>query len=161
MFFHNNQEFESRLSRDILKGIWLDSPNILLSWDTNDADFHELFKDFEVHTVVIGGYCVDNVIFFGEERCHMGIGVDRRIHDIDFSRDIYNNIKDNDFSDLFQRFFAFQEKLKSEFGMPIKVYNSRKHGYLGCDWSFKGKVKLSHYLLDRFGWGEHVCFEHV
>jgi len=165
MFYrkHNNQ-------LDILKGVQIDEPNIFVPWDIDENDFTNMFKNHSVYLVVEKNYSVKDVTILGESHCNIGVVFNKTMCKIGVSRDICeedNSLKDKsiktpeDFHAYLKKSFGiFQTALESAFGKPTKREESTTApNFESCEWDIGNKIKIYHYVMDRFGLAEYLFIE--
>ena len=157
-------------SKKLLLGIQIDNPKVFIPWDISEMDFVELFKCHGIDFVVEKNYYVKNVTLFGENHCNIGVTFEKTIRKIGISRD--NCEEDNSLKDkliktpegckiyLEKSFKSFQIALEKEFGKPTKR-SKNETGFDECEWDIGKKIKIYHYVMDRFGLAEYLWIERI
>jgi len=163
MYYHNNQCNQE----NILQGIRIDEPKIFVPWDTSENAFKEMFKTSDMSVVSKGNYFVKDSTIFGERLCNLGFTFEITIRKVGISRSNYEEYHPDYMKSLaglktaLSRSFAmFQKSLIKEFGEP-----SRRDKVLdefeSCEWNIGDKIKVYHYVIDRFGLSEYLFIENV
>ena len=137
---------------DILKGLQIDEPNVFVPWDKNVKDVEERFpKNLLIH-ITDGYYTIKDVTLFDILTCNIGLHYDHgnMLKRIEFFR--------NDYDDLIKSYKDFQIVFENKFGKPIKRKKVLNH-FESCEWDIEGKVKIHHYVMDRFGLAEYLYIE--
>ena len=153
---------------DILKGLQIDEPKIFIPWNIDENDFVNMFKNYTVARN-IERYCgVKNITVFGEINCNIVAGFDKTICKFSISRDHCeedNSLKDKsiktpeDFKIYLEKSFKnFQIALEKSFGKPSKRIKSLD-SFESCEWNIGNKIKIYHYVMDRFGLVEYLHIE--
>ena len=165
MCYQNNCNAEK-----LLLGIQIDKPEVFIPWDISEIDFVELFKCYSIDFVVEKNYFVKNVTVFGENHCNIGVTFEKTIRKVGISRDNCeedNSLKDKsiktpeDFKTYLEKSFkSFQFALEKEFGKPSKREKVLDE-FESCEWDIDNKVKIYHYVMDRFGLAEYLWIERV
>jgi hypothetical protein len=137
----------------ILKGIQLERPKILISWDTEETDFIDIFHTLDAVKIADMNYFVKDVDFIGEKRCNMGLEFRRTPYRISFSRNSCDG-----YDDLVKSFGFFQSALENAFGKPIKRQKTMDD-FDSCEWKIGDDIEIRHYVMDRFGLAEYLCFK--
>jgi hypothetical protein len=161
MFYHKNAN-----ETDITKGLQIDEPMIFMPWDMHKRGFIRMFKDHNVSCIVKNNYFVKDVTIFGEKHCNIGVEFDKTIRKIGISRVYYdgtswitNGYMKNNQYDYFRSFKDFQTAIIKKFGEPTT--KTKNHdGFENCVWYVGDKIKISLYIMDRFGLAEYFYIEY-
>ena len=144
MFYLNKQD-------DILKGLQFDSPSVFIPWDTTENDVEELFHYHDLRRVTEGYYAIKNARLFNNLICNIGLHFSITLKTIEFFRgDIHN---------LNESFYDFQMIFEKRFGKPTR--RKQTSDFESFEWNIGNKIKINHYVLDRFGLTEYLSIENV
>ena len=150
---------KSNNPKDILKGLQIDDPKILIPWDINEDDFVDMFKN---HNVARNSekYCgIKNITVFGEINCNIVVEFDKTICKFSVSRNYPERyVFEDDY--LIKSFNAFQIAIEKAFGKPTKKSKDETN-FKNCEWDIGNKIKIYHFVMDRFGLGEYLRIEKI
>jgi hypothetical protein len=145
MFCHKNNNQTS-----IIKGLQIDEPRIFVPWDTSEKDVATHFQNYTLSCVTDSYYIINDVRLFENLICNIGLHFDNVLKRIEFFR--------NDYSDLHKSYNDFQIIFESKFGKPSKQ-SSDPTDFENCEWDIGNKIKIYHYVMDRFGLAEYLFIE--
>ena len=165
MFYHKS-------NKDILlQGVQFDEPKVFIPWNISEDKFMNVFPNCNVKRIVNENYYfVKEVTIFGESPCNIVVAFEKTMRKINISRDICeedNSLKDKsiktpeDFHAYLKKSFGiFQTALESAFGKPTKREESTTApNFESCEWDIGNKIKIYHYVMDRFGLAEYLFIE--
>ena len=150
MLLHTNDR-----KKDVFYGLKINRPMVFIPWDIKENEFIEMFKNHNIRKVVEKNYFIEDVDFLNEKNCNMGVAFKETLYEISFSRQNYNG-----YDGLIKSFENFQISLEKAYGKP----NKRKEvliNFESCEWNINKKIKIFHYVIDRFGLEEHLCIENT
>jgi hypothetical protein len=131
------------------EGFKIDDPKIFVSWDTNEKTLKNLFRGQNLKHVTDGYYTI-NISCLDGLNCMLGFHfepiMNGHLKKLEFFR--------KDYSDRQKSFSEFQNYFESAFGQPTIVCQG-DDGLNSYEWHFN-KVKILHYIFDRFGPEEHM-----
>ena len=145
MFYHNRNN-----QLDISKGLQIDDPMAFVPWDTIANNIETCFPNNPLSCVTDSYYTIKDVRLFDTLTCNIGLHFDNMLKRIEFFR--------NDYSDLRKSYNDFQMIFESKFGKPSKR-SSDPTNFESCEWDISNKIKIYHYVMDRFGLEEHLFIE--
>ena len=131
----------------ILKGLQFDDPMVFIPWNIGARVFETEFQNHQISCVTDGYYTVKDVRLFDILVCNVGFYFDTRLNRIEFFR--------NDYSNLQKSFNEFQTVFEANFGKPSKQANASTN-YETYEWNIRNKIKIHHYVMDRFGLTEYL-----
>jgi hypothetical protein len=143
MFYHNHQA-------DILKGLQIDEPAVFIPWDTSVNNVEACFPNNPLSCVTDCYYTIKDVRLFSTLTCNIGLHFDNMLKRIGFFR--------NDYSDLRKSYNDFQMIFENKFGKPSKR-SSDPTTFESYEWDIGNKIKIYHYVMDRFGLAEYLFIE--
>ena len=163
MFYHKHNN-----RTNILNGIHIDEPMIFVPWGIDESGFTHMFSNHNISIVVGKNYFVKDVTIFGEQHCNIGVTFDKTMYSLGISRDNCendNSLKDKsiktlgDFQAYLKKSFEdFQVALEISFGTPDK--RAKIMGdFESCEWDIGERIKIHHYIADRFGLAEYLFIE--
>ena len=142
---------------EILKGLQIDEPEIFIPWDINEDNFVDMFKNHNLARN-IERYCgVKSITVFGEINCNIVAEFDKTIRKFSISRNYPEGyVFEEDY--LIKSFDAFQTALERQFGKPTNRKKTEIN-FESCEWDIGNKIKIYHYVMDRFGLAEYLFIE--
>ncbi|MFZ2196552.1 MAG: hypothetical protein WAV13_02380 [Thermodesulfovibrionales bacterium] len=164
---------------NINKGYQIEQPSVFIPWDIDEKGLQELLDKYGLQRITEGYYCITCVSLEGLHH-NMGfhfeikpatrkieefekfvdsIGTrikkvgpkvnlqrEGKLRELEFFRETYPNLKES--------YDNFQSHFEKFFGKPL--YTKNKYSkFPNHEWQFKD-VNISHYVIDRFGQGEHL-----
>jgi hypothetical protein len=140
----------------IIFGFQLDDPNLFIPWDITQKKLIDLFQGHELKQVT-NGYFTTSCISLGGLHHRLGFHFEPQksntLKKIEFFRD--------DYSDLEFSFNEFQKFFENQFGYPSKSYPKSQEGFYSYEWIIKNKIKIYHFIFDRFGLEERLYIERI
>ena len=136
----------------ILSGLQIDAPMIFVPWDMTVKDVDGYFINHSLSRVTDNYYTIKDVKLFDTLICNIGFHFDDTLKRIEFFRD--------DYSDLQKSYDDFQVVFESKFGKPSKRSISSTN-FEDCEWDIANKIKIYHYIMDRFGLAEYLFIEWI
>jgi len=139
----------------LLNGLQVDFPNVFIPWDTNEKSFEEKLCCHGFSLVVEKYYSAVNTVIFGEEHCIIGVKFEETISEFGISRDYYGG-----YDDYIRSYSAYHKAIERLFGKP-----DQRQKVLGefedCIWTIDRKIKIHHYVMERFCLEEHLRISRV
>lgn len=136
----------------ILKGLQIEDPMVFISWDISVKDVGGKFKGYPICYVTDSYYTIKGAKLFNTLACNIGLHFENTLKRIEFFRDNY--------SDLVKSYNDFQAIFESKFGKPSKWIITSTN-FEACEWDIGNKVKICHYVMDRFGLAEYLYIEKI
>ena len=162
MYYHNQCN-----QANILQGIRIDEPTFFVPWETGENGFIEMFKTSNMSVVSKGNYLLRDSTIFGERLCNLGFTFDITIRKVGISRSNYEEYHPDCMKSLeglkvalSKSFAMFQRSLIKEFGEPFRRDKALGE-FESCEWNIDDKIKVYHYVIDRFGLSEYLFIENV
>ena len=130
-------------------GFWIDEPNIFVPWNISEQELETLLGKQGLKRVTDGYYTIACTTPGGQKHLlgfHFRPQKGGRLRELEFFRDAY--------ADLKKSYEDFQKHFEGEFGPPNSAEKS-EDSFDRYVWRL-GKIKIEHYVLDRFGPEEHM-----
>jgi len=134
----------------ILDGIQIDAPNVFIPWDLCESEVRKIFLNYQVSHIVDAYYAIKDVRIFNTLVCNIGLHFDKALSRVEFFR--------NDYADLHKSYNEFQKVFIGKFGKPSRRSRASA-GFDSCEWDIDNRVKISHFVMDRFGLTEYMFIE--
>jgi hypothetical protein len=142
MFCHNS----------IIKGLQIDDPKVFLRWNMKTRDIGIRSCNQSISCVTDNYYVIEDAKLFNYTLCcNVGLHFNKRLKSFEFFR--------SDYKDLNQSYTDFQAIIVNKFGEPSKR-NTNATSFEYCEWELSSKIKIYHYVLNRFGLEEHLTIAH-
>ena len=154
MYFHKKHKINKNLE-NLLNGVQIDTPRVVIPWSIEKCEFDKLFHSHEIHSITKSDCLVKGVTFLGEKNCNMGVSFDPLLNRIAFSRNEYQGHKG-----LVKSYRSFNNALIEAFGEPNE-HKKELEEFEDCIWRVSGTVEIHHYVMDRFGLGEHLYLKYI
>jgi hypothetical protein len=139
-------------SKEILNGFQIIDPKIFVPWNIDEKRLIDLFKDRNLKQITIGYFTADCTSLKGL-KCTIGFHFEPRsngsLNMLEFFR--------TDCDDQIISFNEFQYKFEQTFGKPTKISRGYQ-GFNNYDWILS-TIKISHYVIYRFGVEEHMTIK--
>ena len=136
----------------ISKGFYVDDPEVLFEWNS-DINYYVSNTKIEPNRVTDNYYTLEGTVFNNTITCNIGIHcIKDKIMRIELFRgkEFYHT------QSIHESFNEFQEKTENVFGKANHVKKG-KNGFYNYSWDV-GRIKISHYVYERFALEEHLEF---
>lgn len=134
---------------NINDGFQIDVPPVFVPWGVTEAELIRLLGEYGLHKVTSGYHTLSCVSLDGLT-CEIGLHFTPRslglLRELEFFRRAY--------PDQVASFEEFQRDFEVAYGKPTRS-TSGSEGFPYHEWRL-GKVKIEHYVFDRFGPEEHM-----
>ena len=135
---------------DIQMGLLISDPEVFVPWSMSEEDVPVLFRNCPVTFVTEGYYVMKGATLFGNLICNIGFHFDNTLRRIEFFR--------NEYEDLRKSYDGFQRSIERVFGKPTNQ-STDETGFLNCTWRISDDIRVTHYVIERFGLEEHLNIE--
>jgi len=143
---------DSSAAIKILSGIQIEEPEVFIPWDTSASDLAVLFSKYPLTRVTDDYYTIKDVRLLNNLTCNIGLHFDNMLTRVEFFR--------NDYSDLDKSYNEFQMIFESKFGKPSKRIRDLAN-FESCEWDICNRIKIHHYVIDRFGLTEYLYIRRI
>ena len=147
MSFHNRSH-----QSEIVYGLKIDDPLVFIPWEADSNSVKSIFHNEPLLHITEDYYVIKGVRLFGTLKCNIGFHFNNTLRRIELFRESYEN--------LYESFRDFQIRLEFQFGQPNKREKTF-NDFEDCTWLIQGKIEIHHYIIDRFGFEEHLYFKAV
>ena len=135
---------------DIIDGLKIDEPSVFIPWELSVEMLSTNMYEYQLSRVSNNYYTLRGARLFNALICNIGLHFNNVLKKIEFFRD--------DYSDLHKSFHDFQRVFENVFGKPI-MKERVSDSFNSYEWVVGNKVKIRHYVIDRFGLTEYLYIE--